>query len=156
MARCAKRIFAFLNVVEKRAGKRRGNIVEVFTRILLNAGRNIFCSTQCVFKKPQRHTHIVGTDVHRRMRVDESVQRQVFIQLIDIAAQFEVVLIPVKNHTADSRIVFDKFQQIGIIVRPDKLISAGLQCLFQLLDGLIFIKDAVRPHNCNDVHGLPP
>ncbi|MNT66694.1 hypothetical protein D3C72_2047750 [compost metagenome] len=90
------------------------------------------------------------------MRVDESVQRQVFIQLIDIAAQFEIVLIPVKNHATDTWIVLDKLQQIGIVVRPDKLISTRLQRLLQLLDGLIFIKDAVRPHNGNDVHGLPP
>lgn len=41
---------------------------EIFPRVLLNAGCNIFRYAEGVFKEPQRHSHIVGTDIHRRVR----------------------------------------------------------------------------------------
>ncbi|SAE30446.1 Uncharacterised protein [Enterobacter cloacae] len=96
------------------------------------------------------------THVHGRVSVDKRVQRKIFVELIDIAAQLHVVFVPVEYHATNARIVFDKFQQVGAVLRPDQLVSACFKGLLQLLDGFVFIKDAVWPHDGNDVHGLPP
>ncbi|MNM91440.1 hypothetical protein D3C81_1037370 [compost metagenome] len=48
-------------------------------------------------------------DVEGGMGVDEGIQRQIFIQLIDIAAQLQTVVVPVKNHPTNARIGFDQF-----------------------------------------------
>ncbi|MNL74704.1 hypothetical protein D3C87_2003840 [compost metagenome] len=93
---------------------------------MLDARRNILGCSECVFKKPQRHAHIVSADVHRRMSIDERIQRQIFIELIDIAAQFQVVLIPVKDDATDTWVMLDNLKQIGTVMRPDKLESARL------------------------------
>ena len=149
-------IFTFSHIGKQRTGKRWRDVIEIFTRVLLNTGRNIVRDAKRIFKEPQCHTHIMGADIHCRVGIDKRVQREIFVQLVDIAAQLEVVFIPVEDYPADTRVVLNKFQQIGAIVWPDQLIPARLQGLFQLLDGLVFIKDAVWPHNGNNVHGLPP
>src|SRR5699024_12141399 len=57
-----------------------------------------------------------------------------------------------KNHAANSRVMFDKFQQINAVLWPDNLKALRDQRRLQFFDGLIFIKDAMRSHNGNDVH----
>ena len=57
-------IFALLHVGEERASKRRSDVIEIFIRVLLNSGRNVFRHAEGIFKEPQRHTHIIGADVH--------------------------------------------------------------------------------------------
>ncbi len=110
MARGAEGVFALFNVGEERAGKRRRDVIKVFAGILLNAGGNVFGHPQRVFKKPQRHAHILGADIHRRMGIDKGIERQIFVELIDLAAQLQIVLVPVEDHAADPRVVFDKLQ----------------------------------------------
>ncbi|CSE40384.1 Uncharacterised protein [Shigella sonnei] len=48
--------------------------------------------------------------------------------------------------------MFDKFQQINAVLWPDNLKALRHQRRLQFFDGLIFIKDAMRSHNGNDVH----
>ena len=152
----AEGVFPLFHIGKKRAGKGRRNVIEVFTRVLLNAGRDIFRHAERIFKEPQRHPHIMRADVHGRVGIDKGIQREIFVQLVDLAAQLQIVFVPVEDHATDSRVMLNKLQQVGAVVRPDELIPARLKGLLQLLDGLVFIKDAVRPHNGNDVHGLPP
>jgi predicted phage-related endonuclease len=51
--------------------------------------------------------------------INKGIQREIFVQLVDIAAQFEVVFIPVEDHAADTRVMLDELQQVGAVVRPD-------------------------------------
>ncbi|MEN2734758.1 hypothetical protein WBU86_09530 [Escherichia coli] len=48
--------------------------------------------------------------------------------------------------------MFDKLQQINAVLWPDNLKALRHQRRLQFFDGLIFIKDAMRSHNGNDVH----
>lgn len=88
------------------------------------------------------------------MRVDKRIQRQIFVELINIAAQLDVILIPVKNDAADPRIVFDKLQQVGAILRPDGLKALLLQGGFQFFNRFVFVIDAVGTHDGNDIHAF--
>ncbi|VTM88402.1 Uncharacterised protein [Raoultella ornithinolytica] len=73
MPRRTEGIFSLLHIVEQGFGKRRGNVIQVFARVLGDSGGDLFCQAKRVFKEPQRHTQILAADIHRRMRVDEGV-----------------------------------------------------------------------------------
>ena len=64
MPRRTEGIFPLFHVGEERPGKGRSNVIEIFIRVLLNAGRNVFRHAEGIFKEPQCHTHIIGADVH--------------------------------------------------------------------------------------------
>ena len=96
MPRRTKGIFAFFNVGKQRAGKRRRDGFEILAGVLADTRSNILGHTQSILEKPQRHAHILDADVHRRVGIDKGVQREIFVKLIDFAAQIEGVLIPVK------------------------------------------------------------
>lgn len=85
-------------------------------RVAISSGES-----QRIFEEPQRHAQILTADIHRRVGVNKGVQRKVFIELIDIAAQIDAVFIPVEDHPADARVVLDKLQQVGAVLRPDGL-----------------------------------
>ena len=154
MTRRTKGIFTLLHIVKQRAGKRRGDIVQVLAGILPDAGGDLFGKSQRIFEEPQRHAQILTADIHRRVGINKGVQRQIFIELIDIAAQIDAVLIPVEDHAADARVVFDKLQQVGAVLRPDGLKALALQRRFQFFDRLVFVIDAVRPHDGDDIHAF--
>ena len=154
MARCTKGILPLLYIVKQRAGKRRGDIVQVLAGILPNAGGDLFGESQRIFEEPQRHTQILTADVHRRVGINKGVQGQIFIELIDIAAQIDAVFIPVEDHPADARVVLNKLQQVGAVLRPDGLEALALQRRFQFFDRLVFVVDAVRPHDGDDIHAF--
>lgn len=50
--------------------------------------------------------------------------------------------------------MFDKLKQVDAILRPDNLKPLLLQRTLKFLDGLIFIKDAMRSHDGNDIHAI--
>ncbi len=110
MARGAESVFPLFHIGEECTGKRRGDGIKVLTGILLDTGGDIVCHPKGILKKPQRHTHFLRADIHRRMRINKGIQRKIFIKLIDIATQLEVVFIPVEDNAANTRIMFDKFQ----------------------------------------------
>ncbi|MNE97957.1 hypothetical protein D3C81_1580340 [compost metagenome] len=60
-------------------------------------------------------------DVESGVGVDKRIQRQVFIQLIDFAAQLQAVFVPVEDHPTDTRIVFDQLEQITAVLREHQL-----------------------------------
>ena len=154
MARRTEGIFSLLDIVEQRAGKRRSDILQVLAGVLPNAGGDLFGESQRIFEEPQRHAQILTADIHRRVGVNKGVQRKIFIELIDIAAQIDAVLIPVEDHPADARVVLDKLQQVGAVLRPDGLEALALQRRFQFFDRLVFVVDAVRPHDGDDIHAF--
>ena len=152
--RRAEGILPFLHIGKQRFGKRWRNVVEIFIGVLANTRSNIVRLAQCVLKEPQRHAQVVCADIHRRMGINKGVEREILIELIDVTAQIQTVFIPVKNDAANSRVMLDKLQQVDAILRPDNLKSLLLQRTFKFLDGLIFIKDAMRSHDGNDIHAF--
>lgn len=56
-----------------------------FVGVLTHTNGDIFRLPQRIFKKPERHPHILHADIHRRVGVDEGIKREIFIKLIDIA-----------------------------------------------------------------------
>ena len=154
MPRRAEGILPFLHIGKQRFGERRRDVIEVFAGVLADAGGNVFRLTQRILKKPQRHAQVVRTDIHRRMGINKGVEREILVELVDVAAQFQTVFIPVKNDAANSRVMFNKLQQVDAILRPDNLKPLLLQRTFKFLDGLIFIKDAMRSHDGNDIHAF--
>lgn len=95
-------------------------------------------------------------DIHRRMGINKGVEREILVELVDVTAQIQTVFIPVKNDTANSWVMFDKLKQVDAILRPDNLKPLLLQRTLKFLDGLIFIKDAMRSHDGNDIHAILP
>jgi hypothetical protein len=55
------------------------------------------------------------------MGINKGVEREILVELVDVAAQLQTVFIPVKNDAANSRVMFDKLQQVDAILRPDNL-----------------------------------
>lgn len=88
------------------------------------------------------------------MGINKGVKREIFVELVDVTAQIQTVFIPVKNDAANSRVMFDKLQQVNAILRPDNLKPLLLQRTLKFLNGLIFLKDAMRSHDGNDIHAF--
>ncbi len=113
MARRAEGVLALFHIGEQRFSQRWRNVVEIVIGILPDMQCNIVGGIQRIFKKVQWHAHLIDADVHLRVGVDKGIQWQVFVELINLTAQFRaVVRVPVEDDAADTRIVFDQFQQI--------------------------------------------
>ena len=122
MARRTEGILALFHIGEQRFGQRRRDVVKIVIGILPDMQRDIVGGIQCILKKVQRHAHLIDADVHLRVGIDKGIQRQVFVELINLAAQFRtVVRVPVEDDAADTRIVFDQFQQIVTVFRVKQL-----------------------------------
>ncbi len=118
MARRAEGVLALFHIGEQRFSQRRRNVVEIVIGILPDVQRDIVGGIQRILKKVQRHAHLIDADVHLRVGIDKGVQRQVFVELINLTAEFRtVVRVPVEDDAADTRIVLDQFQQIVTVFR---------------------------------------
>ena len=150
----AEGILTFVDVGKQRLGEGRRNIIKVFIGVLADTRRDIVRLAQRIFEEPQRHAHVMRANVHRRVVIDKSVKRQIFIELIYLTAEIDAVLVPVKNDPANARVVLNKLQQVGTVLRPDDFEALRQQRPFQFLDRLVFVVDAVRPHNGDNIHAF--
>ena len=105
----AEGVFTFTDIFEQRFGQRRQNGIDVFISVLFDFVRDIFRSAQRIFEEANLHAQIVQANVQSRVGVSERVQRHVLVHFADFFAQFEIVFIPVEDHAAQTRVVFDKF-----------------------------------------------
>src|SRR5476651_94798 len=90
------------------------------------------------------------------MGVDKTLQRQVFIQLVNFSTQLGAVLIPVENGTTDTGVILDKLEQVGIVPWIDDLKAKVSQRQIQFADWLIFIVGPFRAHDGENVHLTNP
>ena len=86
MPRRTKGVLPLFNVGKQGFRERRCNVIKIFVGVLTHTNGDIFRLPQRIFKKPERHPHILHADIHRRVGVDEGIKREIFIKLIDIAA----------------------------------------------------------------------
>ncbi|SVK49563.1 Uncharacterised protein [Acinetobacter baumannii] len=152
VARRAKGVLAFAHIVEQRLGQRRRNGVDVFRRVLLDALRDIVRRIQAILEEIEHHAHFMQADVEGGVGIDKGVQRQVFVQLVDLAAQLQAVIVPVKDHAADAGIGFDQLQQVTAVFGVYQLESHRAQRRVELADRLIFVVDARRAHDGDNIH----
>src|SRR5471030_741362 len=156
MARRTEGIFPFLNISEQRFGQGGRDGIDVLVSILANSISNIIGSIQSIFEEIEHHAHVINTDIQRGVGVDKAVQRQILVEFINLGTQLFAMLIPIKNSAADTRIVFNEFEQIGGIVRIDNFEAQGCQGKIQFADRLIFIVGPLRAHDGDNIHLTNP
>ncbi|MNT58184.1 hypothetical protein D3C71_1844030 [compost metagenome] len=93
-------------------------------------------------------------NVEGGMRVDKRIQRQILVELVDLAAQLQAVVVPVENHAANACVSFDQLQQIAAVFGIHQLEVHRSQCGVKLADRLVFIVNARWAHDRDDVHRL--